>query len=47
MTATYEVRCAVCGAIVIVQVRHDWSRSEPSMPDVWICDIHRSELHGY
>lgn len=47
MTATREVRCAVCGAIVIVQVHNDWWRSDLSMPVVWICDIHRSELHGY
>jgi len=36
-----KVRCAICGFEGYVTVWQDWYRSQASMPDIWICDLHR------
>jgi hypothetical protein len=38
------VKCAICGFEGPAVVWEHWYRTESSMPQVWICDIHRSEF---
>jgi hypothetical protein len=35
------VKCAICGYETVQVIWQDWYRSEGSMPDIWICDLHR------
>ena len=42
------VKCAVCGHEQVVNIPYDWrmpTRKTSSLPDVWICDVHRRDFY--
>lgn len=38
------VRCAICGYVDVVRIKHDWIKHPRGTPQVWICDIHYREI---
>jgi len=39
-----KVRCAICGYEDYIYHFNEWFRHPHSIPEVWICDVHRSEF---